>query len=54
MFEYREMNKGEVFKPCDTCCFMRCGIFGDADKQCHCGNFENTECKKCKHKNICF
>lgn len=54
MFEYQEMNKGKIFEPCMDCCIMKCGLFGDAEKQCHCGNFENTECKKCKHENICF
>lgn len=53
-FEFKQMNKGKTFKPCNTCCILSCGIFGDARLQCHCGNFENTECKKCKNKNQSF
>lgn len=53
-FEFRKKNKGKIFIACDTCCILKCGVFGDFKKQCHCGNFENTECEKCKNKNQTF
>lgn len=54
-YEFEKLNKNEIWiDKCNVCCILKCGILGDFKIQCHCGNFEKSNCKECKHKDMCF
>lgn len=51
MFENE--NKDKMWEDkCNYCCILKCGLFADFEKQCHCGNFTSRSCKECKHKDL--
>lgn len=54
-YKFETFNKYKVWDDkCNICCILKCGLFGDFKKQCHCGNFKDNECKKCTHRNMSF
>lgn len=54
-YEFEKLNENKTWEDkCNICCILKCKLFGDFEKQCHCGNFKDSDCKKCKHKNMCF
>ena len=50
---FLDRNKGKDWKDrCNTCCVLKCGLFGDLKKQCHCDNFATKSCGECKYKDL--
>lgn len=51
MFQYENKDKNWEDK-CNNCCILKCGLFADYEKQCHCSNFATMSCRECKHKDL--
>lgn len=49
-----ENKNNEWCDKCNSCCVVKCGLFGDFENKCHCENFSSKSCKGCKHKDLTF
>lgn len=49
-----ENKNKEWHDKCNGCCVLICGLFGDFENKCHCGNFSSKSCKECKYKDLTF
>ena len=53
--EFEVLNQGKIWEDkCGVCCVLKCGVFGDFRKMCHCDNFKDTKCEECDHKGMGF
>ena len=53
--KFQWQNKDRLWQDkCNYCCILKCGLFGDFEKQCHCGNFDTMSCRECKYKDFTY